>query len=65
MSNTVGLALRELICESQITLDGHPAKITGRLDDYATISALPDGPSYQWSWDSALRIVRNCGNFKS
>lgn len=65
MPKSIGLAMRALLCESLITLDGEPAKITGRMEDYATISALPDGPSYQWSWDSALQIVRNCGNFKS
>lgn len=65
MPESIGLAMRSLLCESFITLDGEPAKITGRLEPFATISALPDGPSYQWSWKSTLQIVRNCGNFKS
>jgi hypothetical protein len=34
------------------TLDGKRAKVIGRNADFATIATLPDGPAYQWCWQT-------------
>lgn len=38
-------------------LNGKPAKITGRLLPYAYITALPDGPSYEFAWETVDYIM--------
>jgi hypothetical protein len=47
------------------TLDGKPARIQGRLNEFATVATLPDGPAYQWAWETVDRIMKAAGNFKS
>ncbi len=63
--NDIGKSEKALLCESFVTLDGHPAKISGWSEPFATVTVLPDGPSYQWNWKTALRIVRENGRFNS
>lgn len=46
-------------------LDGKPAKITGRNNQFATVATLPDGPSYVWAWPTVARIMEHDRRFKS
>ena len=49
-----------------VTLNGQPAKITGFKNKFATVATLnPNGPAFEWSWETIARIVRAGGNFKS
>jgi hypothetical protein len=48
----------------ECTLDGKPARIQGRKNDFATVAAL-DGPAYEWAWETVDRIMRGGKNFKS
>lgn len=41
------------------SLDGRPARITGRRNKQATITAIPDGTSYHWSWQTVAYIMEN------
>ena len=51
---------------AHVTLDGIPAKVSGLKSDFATISALPDGPSFQFSWPATHRIIKeNSGQFRT
>lgn len=60
------LADRRALCEVDgVTLNGRPAVIRGAREGFATVSAIPDGESYQWSWDSVARIVDAGGRFTS
>lgn len=47
------------------TLNGKPARITGRLLDYAVIGQI-DNPDIkvEFSWDAVRRIMERDGRFK-
>lgn len=60
-----GLVTFTELCEATVTLDGRPAKIGGARNEFATVTALPDGPSYEWRWAAAAFIVARDGAFKS
>lgn len=51
-------AERDGLIETRVTLDGKPAVILGRFADFATVAQIPDGPSYEWHWETVKRIVR-------
>jgi hypothetical protein len=44
-----------------ITLDGAPAILSGVRNNYATVTALPHGPSFEWSWSTVWTVVRDRG----
>ncbi len=46
------------------TLNGKPAKIVGRLNDFGTVRT-DDGTAFEWSWPSIGRIMDKGGEFKS
>ena len=46
-------------------LDGKPARIQGRLNGFATVATLLDGPAYEWAWETVDRIMKAGGNFTS
>ena len=46
-------------------LDGEKATISGWSNDFATISRLDGGGSYEWSWQAVNRIMQNGRNFYS
>ena len=56
---------RNALIDARVTLNGKPAVICGQLNDYATVAALPDGPSYEWAWPTVARIVANGGDFRA
>jgi len=46
-------------------LNGRPAQIVGRLETFATVRTLGDGPSYQWAWETVGRVMESGGKFRS
>jgi hypothetical protein len=56
---------RRALCGARVTLDGRPAKIGGARCDFAAVSVLPDGPSYEFAWPTVARIVAIGGDFRS
>lgn len=56
---------RWCIHSGPVTLDGTKAVIGGIRNDYATVSALPNGARYEWSWPAVARIMSNGGQFVS
>ena len=56
---------RQLIAAT-VTLDGRPAKISGRLLGYAVVGSLEQPlTSVQYSWEAVARIVEQGGAFRS
>ena len=47
------------------TLDGKPATICGRLNDYATVAQYPQGLRVEYAWPTVARIMESGGAFKS
>ena len=62
-SHTTHLA--ETYTGAACTLDGRPARIVGRLNPFATVATLPDGPSYQFAWETVARVMAQGGVFKA
>lgn len=54
------------LCQAIVTLDGYPAKISGRYNPFASVWMLhtPD-VSVDFSWDTVAAIVANGGKFRS
>lgn len=46
-------------------LDGKPAKIVGRLKDFATVAALDCSASVEFAWETVNRIMCGKMEFKS
>ena len=46
------------------TLDGHPAKITGRLLPFAIVGTHFGGLAAEYSWEAVVRIMAKGGDFK-
>lgn len=54
------------LMEHAVTLDGKPARITGRLMDFAKVSQIADWwVSAEFCWATVQRIVEKGGAFKS
>lgn len=47
------------------TLDGKPARILGRLKNFAIVAQIPSGIKATWCWDTVEKIMQEGGNFKS
>ena len=49
------------------TINGEPARITGRLEAFATVATLdPDGPAVPYSWHTVARVMsEHRGAFKA
>lgn len=58
-------AIADKYAGAACTLNGLPARVTGRLCDYATIAQLNSGLSAEWSWPAVERVMLTGGNFKS
>ena len=56
---------RAALCESRVTLNGRPAKISGYGLPFATVTDRQTGLSAEWSWEAVARIVARSGNFQS
>ena len=59
-------AMKDAMVERRdITLNGKPAKITGRLMPFAMVSTLDmDGESFEYCWLAAQRNCDAGGHFK-
>lgn len=57
---------RDDAINASVTLNGRRAVVTGRQLDFARVTALDNGESYEWAWPTVFRIIetRN-GAFKS
>jgi hypothetical protein len=55
----------DLCWTPDVTLDGKPAKISGARLPFARVTALPDGPGYEWAWETVARVVAAGAAFKS
>jgi len=58
-------AEKRKLCEVAVTLDGQRAVVSGVGCDFATVSQLPNGQSYEWAWETVKHIVEKGGYFKS
>jgi len=48
------------------TLDGEPARVTGRLNRFATVKTIdPSGPIVEFSWEAVDRMMQVGGYFHS
>ena len=56
-------AISEEFTGAACTLDGKPAKITGRLNEFATVGALQGWMASEFSWEAVARIMAKGGNF--
>lgn len=48
-----------------VTLDGARAVVSGWRNDFATVTALPDGPNVEFAWETVARVLNRDGAFKS
>ena len=56
---------RELI-QTRCTIDGHPASVGGVRNEFATVTDLVTGASYEWAWATVFNVVTfNNGAFRS
>ncbi len=57
---------RQYVGITTSTLDGVPAAIMGRREDFATVGQLPHGLTAQYAWATVARIVEQSnGAFRS
>jgi hypothetical protein len=55
---------RLAICSVNVTLDGHPATISGVQNNFATVADM-HGHSVEFAWTTAAHIVVRGGRFYS
>ena len=59
-------AQRQRLCETTVTLDGEPARISGWANTFAAVSRGDGrGGSVEFAWPTAARIVDAGGAFQS
>lgn len=57
---------RRALCETTVTLDGEPARISGWANPFAAVSRRDGkGGSVEFAWPTAARIVESGGAFQS
>lgn len=49
----------------EITLDGEPAVIGGRLLKFGFVGTLNGSKRFEWSWAAIERVLNSGGQFKS
>lgn len=47
------------------TLDGAPATVCGRLNEFGTVACYPEGPRADFSWDTIARVMNAGGSFRA
>lgn len=66
MANFPTQAERVAVCNMRnLRLNGLPARVTGYLNDFATVTQVASGLDAQWSWETAVRIATTHGRFES
>ena len=58
-------AIAEKYSGAECTLDGHRARVRGKLCDFAKVGQCPSGPEYDFAWPTVARVMENGGKFKS
>lgn len=56
---------RGALCAAHVTLDGKPANICGRLEQFAIVARLDGAARIEITWPAVARIVAAGGKFKS
>jgi hypothetical protein len=57
---------RQKLCETPVTLDGEPARISGWANPFAAVTRSDGrGGSVEFAWPTAARIVEAGGAFQS
>lgn len=59
------IALVDAARGARPTLNGHPAVISGSHEPFATVTRIDNGERYEWSWETAAKIVSYGGAFRS
>lgn len=62
---TISREERTELVHAKVTLDGERAVIGGLRNDYATVTSLETGKSFEWAWAAVARVVAKGGKFKS
>lgn len=62
----ISLERRYELAGTPVTLDGKRAVIAGVKNDFATVATIPQGPRYEWAWETVEHIVtERAGKFKT
>lgn len=56
---------KKQLCEKRVTLNGKSAVISGAKMEFASVSQIPEGASYEWAWETVDRIAKSGGKFYS
>lgn len=66
MSGRLSHEDRLALCQERaVTLDGHPAVISGARERFASVRTLTGGYGTEWAWSTVARVVANGGDFRS
>ena len=66
MSNAISTDEKYTLIGSEVTLNGKPAKVSGRLQRFAMVRCLDGSEGYEYAWPTVKNIVLNKqGNFRS
>lgn len=61
----IDIEIRNRLCNTPATLDGKPANICGRLNQFAIVRTLDGTASAEFSWPAVARIVASGAAFKA
>ena len=56
---------RRELCDAEVILNGHRAKVSGVRMPYASVTDLSTGLSAEWAWPTVALVVARGGAFKS
>lgn len=56
---------RHELCDTDVTLNGEEARITGAERRFATVTQIRTGLGCEWAWGTVARIVASGGAFRS
>ena len=56
---------RSKLCQTVVTLNDRPARITGSMHDFATVRDVETGLSAEWAWPTVALVVSRGGAFRS
>lgn len=56
---------RDNLIGATCTLDGKPATIIGRQNDFATVATTDGKMRFEWAWATVERIMSKGGRFTS
>lgn len=65
MQDTITRAAAELWTGTHCYLDDKPAKITGRLNAYATVATMDGKQAVEFAWHTVNRIMYGNMEFRS